>query len=240
MKHAFALLAALVLCCTAFGQTPAALPALSATPSAPELAEIFINTGSGKLDPFASLPLVISRGDNAVPALQGVLTNPALVGTSSGNDTLHPKMLFAVLALEGIGTQAAYTVLTQTVSTHPDIEVRGEALQALAVTYHGTDQLARIVPDKELLHLFLQNVDDTTQSLLMGRTLGQIARTGLITWLGKDFGEPQGKLSPVVVPSSSSNSPPTTITAAASHEAWWQSHNSKIAWNSATSQFVEK
>jgi hypothetical protein len=149
-------------------------------------------------------------------------------------------MLFAVLALEGIGTQAAYTVLTQTVQTHPDVEVRGEALNALAVTYHGADQIARFVPDKELLHLFLRNLDDTTQSVLMGRSLGQIARAGLITWLGRDFGEPQGKLSPVMFPSSSSSSPATTTTAAASHEAWWQSHNTKIAWNSVTSQFVEE
>jgi hypothetical protein len=238
MKHAFALVAALVLCCTAFAQTPPSLSSLSATPSAPELAEIFINTGGGRVDPFASVPLVVSRGDKAVPALQAVLTNPALVGTSSGNDTLHPKMLFAVLALEGIGTQAAYIVLTQTVQTHPDVEVRGEALNALAVTYHGADQVARFVPDKELIHLFLQNLDDTTQSVLMGRPLGQIARAGLITWLGRDFGEPQGELSPVMFPSSSGSSPATTITAAASHEAWWQSNAAQISWKDSLGRFA--
>jgi hypothetical protein len=209
-------------------------------PATNEMIRPLVDVALGYKDPFVALPEVIRMGDRAVPVLEGLLTDPAFCKPSSKNDTLRSCGILAVSALEAIGTQAAYNVLVQTVQMHPDTDVRASALKALAVTYHGSDQLEKFVPDKDILHLFLQCVDDTTQGALQSKCLGGIARDGLINWLGRDFGEPRGMSTMVVNPSTASASTAGKITTVESHESWWQTHAGNIVWNSSSGCFIEK
>jgi len=223
---------------------------LSPVPSAQEITNAFVSAGRGRLNPFIVLPAIIAKGDQSVPALSTVLSSDSIAqiiqyqiqqigsvidSTSARKvtvDTLKPNKLYAVMALEGIGSGAAYAVLLVAAQSNPNLNVRGFALNALACTYHNGTILARFTPGKEVVHLFLNNVDDTTKVAYLHRSFGQIAREGLINWTGWDMGEPQGKNSLVVVPLQ-----PQPMLLSAYRELWWQSNASSLKWSGQTGRF---
>jgi hypothetical protein len=224
---------------------------LSDAPTLFELTKIFAAPGRGRLDPFAALQAVIGKGDSAVSALDSLLfsdpiaeiiTTRMRIGTGVGgdpgreiakSDTVRPNKLYAVMALEGIGTKASYPVLVRTAQLHPNIDVRGIALNAFASTYHEGERLQKFVPDKELLHLLLANVDDTTSVPYLAKSFGQIAREGLIRWLGQDFGEPQGATRRLHDAKGADRGSLTDY-----REQWWTTIGSKLSWDENSQKFL--
>ena len=249
MKRILILLSFYLLGESLSAQTPDSLK-LSAVPTVQEITSAFVSAGLGRLDPFLVLPAIIASGDAAVPALGTVLfsdsisqvfqyqllerasaTDTTLVHATQ-YDTVKPNKLYAAMALEGIGSGAAYTVLIQAAQAHPDLNVRGLALNALAITYHNGNILQHFTPGKELVHLLLNNVDDTTMVPYFQKSLGQTAREGLINWTGWDMGKPQGKNTLIVV-----SSQPQPMAISAYREQWWQSNASSLKWNGQIGRF---
>jgi hypothetical protein len=226
---------------------------LSDVPTVFELTKIFAAPGTGKLDPFLTLQAVVGKGDSAVSALDSLLFFDPIaeiittrispgVGAAGGaerelvrTDTVRPNKLYAVMALEAIGTKASYPVLFRLAQLHPNRDVRGISLNALAGTYHEGERLQRFVPDKQLVHLLLSNVDDTSSVPYLGKTFGQIAREGLIHWLGQDFGEPQGRAKRL------QDAKGADIGSLADYrEQWWSFVASKVVWNASSNTFQIK
>lgn len=222
---------------------------LSRVPTVFELTKIFSSPGRGRLDPFLALQAVIVVGDSAVSALDSLLFSDPVaeviatkIGLGSGvdvgtvrSDTVRPNKLYAVMALEAIGTKASYPVLFRLAQLHPSRDVRGVSLNALASTYHEGERLQRFVPDKQLVHLLLSNVDDTSSVPYLAKTFGQIAREGLIHWLGQDFGEPQGKAKRLQDANGADS-----CSLANYREQWWSSVASTIVWNASSNTFQIK
>lgn len=226
---------------------------LSDSPTVLELTKVFAAPGKGALDPFLALQAVIAKGDSAVPVLElllfsdpiaEIITTKILPVSSGGraeggeivtSDTVRPNQLYAVMALEAIGTKNAYPALFRAAQMHPNIDVRGIALNALAGTYYDGERLQKFVPDKKLVHLFLSNVDDTTSVPHLTRSFGQIAREGLINWLGQDFGEPQGAAKRLHDAKGMDRGSLGDY-----REQWWSSAASKITWNAGTMRFQIK
>ena len=218
-----------------------------------ELTKIFAAPGRGKLDPFVALQAVIGKGDSAISSLDSLLFSDAIadiittrmrfgtgVAGDAGreiekSDTVRPNKLYAVMALEANGSRESYPVLVRTAQLHPNKEVRGIALNALASTYHEGERLQKFVPDKELLHLLLSNVDDTTSVPYLAKSFGQIAREGLINWLGQDFGEPQGATRRLHDAKGVDRGSLGDY-----REQWWSSVASRIAWNAGSNSFQIK
>jgi hypothetical protein len=226
---------------------------LSNVPSLFELTKIVAAPRQGGLDPFVALQAVISKGDGGVGALDSLLfsdpiakiittrLNPA-TGAAGGegremviSDTVRPNKLYAVMALEAIGSKTSYPVLVHLAQAHPNKDVRGIALNALANTYHEGERLQRFVPDKELVHLLLSNVDDTTSVPYLVKSFGQIAREGLITWLGEDFGEPVGKNRNLRDVKGA-----VSGTTAEYREIWWRQNTSRLSWDGEMRRFLIK
>ncbi len=222
---------------------------LSDLPTVQELKRILVATGEGRLDPFLALPAAIGKGDAAVPSLDTVLFSDPIVeiihrkvrigggGPDAGStmdvaDTVRLNRLFAAMALEAIGSRASYPVLLSAVQRHDDVDIRGMALRALAGTFHEGERLEKFIPDKELVHLLLVNVDDTTRVPYLQKSLGQIAREGLIAWLKQDFGEPQGKNRRLRDAKGGDRG-----SLAEYREEWWQLNASKISWDDPTRSF---
>lgn len=225
---------------------------LSRVPTVFELTNIFASPGKGKLDPFLALQAVISTGDSAVSALDSLLFSDPIaeiittkigMGSGVGNagaetvrrDTVRPNKLYAVMTLEAIGSKASYGVLVRLAQVHPNVDVRGIALRALATTFHESERLQKFVPDKELLHVLITNVDDTTAVPYLAKPFGQIAREGLISWLGQDFGEPQGKMRRLQTATGADRG-----SLADYRDQWWQANATKISWDSGNSRFALK
>jgi len=226
---------------------------LSDSPTLFELTDIFAAPGRGTLDPFVALQAVIGKGDSAVSALDSLLfsdpiadiiTTRMRIGTGVGgdpgreiakSDTVRPNKLYAVMALEGIGSKESYPVLVRTAQLHPNKDVRGIAINAFASTYHEGERLQKFVPDKELLHLLLANVDDTTSVPYLAKSFGRIAREGLINWLGQDFGEPQGVIRRLHDAKGLDRGSLGDY-----REQWWSSVASRIAWNTGSNRFQIK
>lgn len=226
---------------------------LSDSPTVLELTKIFAAPGKGKLDPFLALQAVTGKGDSAVSALELLLfsdpiaeiittKNHHVPGGTRGegieivkSDTVRPNHLYAAMALEAIGTKNAYPALYRAAQMHPNIDVRGIALNALAGTYHDGERLQKVVPDKKLVHLFLSNVDDTTNVPQLAKSFGQIAREGLINWLGQDFGEPQGKSTRLVDAKGVDRGSIVDF-----REQWWAANEKTLVWDSGSKMFIKK
>jgi hypothetical protein len=221
---------------------------LSSAPTLGELTRVFAAPLKGGLDPFIALQAVIGKGEDAVAALDSLFwSDPVaeLITTKGGpgsrrsgeleqrSDTVRPSKLYAVMALEAIGSKGSYPVLFRLAQQHPNSDVRGLALNALATTFHEGDRLQNFVPDKELVHLLISCVDDTATVPYLAKSFGEIARQGLISWLGQDFGEPQGTTKRLRDAKEGEGE-----TLAEYREAWWRSNASKVAWNRETGKFT--
>ncbi len=240
-------LTTLFACANSWSQTAVPPSKISPSPTVQELTNAFVAIGQGQLDPFVVFPEIIARGDAAVPALTEVLFSDSVrvvlsttqsttidsgAASTTVSDTLYPNKLLPAMALEGIGSQDAYAVLYQAALTHADPNVRGVALNALAGSYYLASNQKNFKPDKELIHLFLKSVDDTAMVSQFEKSVGQIAREGLINWTTQDVGEPQGKATKVRV------GPDQTAMALSDfREQWWQQNSGKVSWDAKKGLF---
>ena len=160
---------------------------ISETPTSEELRVAFSSAGSGAADPFIIIPEVVKKGNKAIPALEDLIFTTA--GKDQKPEEVQRTALYAIMALEAIGTDTAYNVLFKTASTHSDPEVRGQSLKALAQSYYQKAQEDSVAPDKEVLHILLISVEDTTQTQYQNSSIAQIARDGIQNWLGQKAGE---------------------------------------------------
>ena len=213
---------------------------LSSNPSVVELTRLFSETTSGKHDPFQVLPKVAAFGNKIVPALRTFLFNtPVLkvaVFDSTGkvvdsvNET-SPKRVYGVMALDLIGTPAAYQVLADVVQSDTDYEVRGAALRSFAMGCYYRVEEDSLSPDKNVVHLLLQNMDDTTYVADCGMKMGEIARQGLRNWTGLDYGE--------ILPDSLKfkDEKAFGMTLLQHREQQWQRDSGKMKWNKDARHF---
>ncbi len=214
---------------------------VSASPSAQELTKLFTETTEGLHDPFMVLRKIGAKRDTVAPALQAFLFNtPVLrVGvldpdgkTIDSVTAPPPNKLYGVMALDLIGTPLAYQVLATAVQSDSNSQVRGMALRSLAMGYFYRAQQDSLVPDKAVVGILLQNLDDTTYVNQCGRTIAQIARRGLINWTGTDYGE---------VPPDSlkvKEEKRLGMTLTQYRLQWWQKHEAKMTWDLKKGQFV--
>jgi len=148
---------------------------------------------------------------------------------------------YAVYALDAISSSAAEELLMTAAGSHPDINIRGLALKTVACNIYyrlknnsmpaGNNSLT---PDKEIVHIMLDNADDTTFVSCCKEAIGKIAREGLKNWTGQDYGDlPNQK-------NLSVNSMNASLSMKAYREQWWQNNNSKLNWNSNTGHFELK
>ncbi len=148
---------------------------------------------------------------------------------------LHKIRLYSVMVLEALGGKAAYTTLFQTVQTTADPDLKGIALNALSTSYHSGEYLQCFHPDKGIVHLLLENVDDTTILPYFQTTMGLVARQGLIAWFGMDTGDPLGTARRLLSAQGSDRG-----SLADYREQWWQLNQAAIAWDSGSLKFSRK
>ncbi len=199
---------------------------VSVTPTKQELKILFAEISTKGSDPFSVLSAVTERKDNALSALSSIL-----------NDTLisQKSKLYAVLSLEGINTSAAYTVLSKIAVTHPDKEIKGVSLRSLSSNYYGKVVNENLIPDKEVIHLLLSNCDDTTSVDFCNKRIGEIAREGINTWTGKDYGNLSLETKTIKVGKSK-----TEMTLQQYREWWWLMFKDKLLWNKEAMRYDVK
>ena len=220
------------------GDPSVALPPLLGTPGTREVATLLMPVARGDIDPFVALPMVIERGDSSVAALDSIMRYDgcfATVDTGKSDTLFHSKArLFAIICLEAIGTPNAYASLLQIAMNTSNLALRAASLKALGITYHLNGFVDQTTPNKELIHLLLINADDTTFAPGIYKSVGQIAREGLIAWMNWDVGEPQGEGTLV------KNSTGGPVTARQSRELWWASNSARVSWDGKTKHFAMK
>jgi len=216
---------------------------LSAKPSVKELTQLFTETTQGLHDPFAAVNLVAAKGNKAVPGLRDFLFNPPVLkttgvtpeGTLDTVDAPPPNRVYAVMALELIGTSAAYQVLSDVAQSETDGEVRGEALKTLAMSFYykaAEDSLS--TPDVQVVHLLLRNTEDTTYVHGFAMRIGDIARKGLKNWTGIDYGD---------IPTDSVRTDEEKrlgMTIPQYREQWCQQNSGNLKWSKDTEHFEIK
>lgn len=206
-----------------------AQPRLSPTPTLAEIKKAFVELHSTKNDLFTSLSTIIQRKDAVVPALRDYINAFSLKDEETG---IVPNRLYGVLALEGIATEGAFNVLLQTALLHPETEVKGKALQIIASNYYDKVMNDSLVPSKDIVNLFLRNCDDTTYVELCQKRMGEIAREGMKTWTGMDFGDLRLDQKKIIVGKSK-----TEMTMPEYRDWWWNKHQLKIKWNAKKTMF---
>ncbi len=204
--------------------------ALSLTPTHSELKKIFKETGRGGYTSIEVLSKIVERKDKAVSALQSYLN--AQTNKDSVNE-MEPDRLYAVLALEAIGTKTAYAVLALAALNHPESEVQGTSLKALSGSYYSKVAEDSLISDKEIVHLLLRKCDDTTYVEFCHKRIGEIARDGIKNWMGVDYGDLSLTQTTVKV-----GKDKIEMTMPQYREWWWTNYNTKLMWNKEKAVYV--
>ncbi len=213
---------------------------LSSTPTVSEINNLFLLATKGQRDPFRIVSLVASKGDNAIPALEEFLFQPVdTTKDSTAITKIHPNKQYAIYTLDAIASQNAEELLKTVVLTHPDIDVKGLALKTLAYNVYyriknNNSSSQSLLPDKDLIHVLLQNADDTNYVNSCNETIGKISREGINNWTGEDYGDLPKNQENVKIAGNQE------INIMQYREQWWQNNNSKINWNKNTNKFEEK
>jgi len=203
---------------------------ISEIPSVGEINDLFFLAEQGKRDPFIVATEISARMDNAIPSLQAFLIKSA----EQLSDTLNKKKMYAdgkyaVYVLDAISSQKAKALLSEIALTHPDKEVRGLAIKALAWNSYNKVEGDSLEPDKELIHVLLKSADDTTYVKECDNRIGNIAREGIKNWTGEDYGNAPKK-----------NNENSRSNFTSYNEQWWQNNSIKVKWNRSTKRFVVK
>jgi hypothetical protein len=227
--------------CVLWGQSQG--PVLSSSPTLIELQRLYLQVGVGTFDLADAQTIVVERGSSAVAGLAEVLNLTAIDDalfteaqtkkkTLTKQQALFTVQFFAVGALRAIGTDKVWTLLFQCAASHPDKQLRAEALRAYGTGYYERTIEKKTTPDKEIIHLLMRNADDTTFVVSYQHSLGAIARDGLKKWTNKDFGDVDTKGKKVAWGRNKEQ-----VTLAEYRERWWQQNGHKVVWKIATGLF---
>jgi hypothetical protein len=207
---------------------------ISAAPSVGEINSLFYLADQGKRDPFIVANEIAEKMDNAIPGLKTFL----LKSIEEKNDStktkkLYSNGLYAVIVLDKIGTITAKNLLREIASTYSDKEVRGLAVKTLACNLYNQASSDSLEPDKEVLHVLLQNAEDTTYISYCGNKIGKLAKEGIRNWTGNDYDNLlNGNLTARKTKAAINNSK--------YNEQWWQNNSDRISWDVNLKQFKRK
>lgn len=213
---------------------------ISDNPGVDEINNLFeLATYKGH-DPFKIVALVASKKNKSLVGLEQFIFKNTITKHKSSKDTtvvINANKQLAIHALDAINSVLSQALLMKIVNTYPDINISGLALKKLASNvYFGiknnnlSDKNSLITPDKEIVHLLLNNADDTTYVQSCNEPLGKIAREGITNWTGLDFGD---------LPVNTGNSKLNGMTNNLKdiREKWWQNNSNKIKWNKDKERF---
>jgi hypothetical protein len=229
------------------GNTDVSKDVISENPTGDEINSLFQLATNGERDPFRIVALVASKKDKSLPGLEEFLFKNTNVKNTDNRDTTVKKdanKQYAIYALDAINSAASEELLMKVVSSHPDINIIGLSLKKLACDFYyriknnnmpGSGN--NINPDKEIVHIMLDNADDTTYVQSCNEPIGKIAREGINNWTGQDYGDlpdsQQNKMSPNSMNGVSSNIKDY-------REQWWQNNNGNLSWNKDSGHFEVK
>ncbi len=220
------------------GYMPFTIPA---NPTARQITTLFIETTEGIHDPFMVLRKIGSMGNSVVPALKTFLFDTPVIkeavlspdGKTVDSVTAPPpNKLYGVMALDLIGTPLAYQVLASVAQSDSDSQLRGAALNSLAQSYYYRARQDSLVPDKAVIGLLLQDLDDTTYIAQYGCRIGTIARRGLKNWTGKDYGQ----IPPESIKAKEEKRLGMTLTQYRLQQ--WQKNEANVSWDAKKGRFV--
>ena len=217
---------------------------ISAAPTEQELAELFIFACNGEMNPLDAVDLAVEKGENAVAGLTELLfsqinysTKPKPADLPDSIIFIAPNRIFPVLALEKISTPGAIAALLRAAESHPNIEIRGIALNSIAKTYNDKIPKEDITPDKVIISVLMGSVEDSTYIGYLQKTTGQIAEEGLLQWLGKDFGELQIDEAKEKV---GDKEPVVRMSVSEYRRQWMQENEKNLVWNKEKKKFAVK
>lgn len=85
-------------------------------------------------------------------------------------------------------------------------------------------------PDKEILHVLINNADDTTYVESLGESIGKISREGIKNWTDKDYGDvPAGNLA---------NNENEGFDVVEYRETMWQQNSNRVSWDKERKKFL--
>ncbi len=213
---------------------------LSSVPDAVQLTNLFSKIASGQKDPFQAIPLIASRGNNALPALQSILTGQV---NQTDSITAQKNSLYAVMVLEAIGTSQTFSVMIQIASQDFDPEVRGAAMNSLANIYNQIAQGKQIIINDTVVMLFALNADDTTQVKYLQKSIGKISCEGIFNWTGLQWQEPMTAAQEYIADSMAAQASGVLIkglqrqASAEAHRQWWLDNQNRLQWNPLIGRF---
>jgi len=214
---------------------------LQKKPSVHEIANLFVRTEVGEIDPFELIGMLAAKKDTVVPVLAELLFSPGIKGKKDRPakvDTLQiidaaaPNGIYAILALQAIGTNSAYDIILKAAAGIHDKEVRGVALHSVGTSYYFKTCNENISPDKEIVHLFLRNLDDSEEVSFLQKDFAEVSKEGLKNWTGKDGATFQRNERPVA-----HGGVKKSMTPRESRESWWSKFATKVKWNKANDKF---
>jgi len=173
---------------------------------------------------------VVEKGDDAVGALEDLaFANADAQGASQQGQVYS---LYAVRVLDIIGTSRAMVVLSRVSASHQDYEVRGFALDKIAWSYYNRMRTGSNSPNKDIIHLFLNSLQDTTFVKFKQKSIGEISREGLLNWTGLDFGKAGLGDKRFGTVHGEANK-----TLREFRKEWWRMNSDKLQWNPGLSKF---
>jgi hypothetical protein len=209
-------------------------------PDPVQLTKLFNEMGLGQRDPFQVIPLIASKGNKTLPALQSILS-----GQINQTDTITAQRnsLYSVMVLEAIGTAEAFSSLIQIASQDYDPEIRGAAMNTLANVYNQIAQGKPIILNDTIVMLFAMNADDTTQVKFLQKSIGKIVCEGIFNWTGLQWQEPMTAAQEVIADSIAAQVSGVLIKGeqreelAIAHRQWWQDNQSRLQWDPLIGRF---
>jgi len=214
-------------------------PVLSASPTAQELADLFISIGQD-LSSERAVSIVTEKGDKAVPGLSRLLSRNSIgrsdrPANSPPDDTLvtAPYKMHAMAALVAIGTPEALDVVLSMTSSKDKKELVGLALNEVANKYYANAARSRRAPSTKLITALFRMADDQTMIGCLQKSTGQIAQEGIMRWLGIDFGEQQYDDARLKAGKGRGKK----LTVAEYRQYWFQQNASKLVWDEEAGRF---
>ncbi len=213
--------------------------------TADTLRAILTQTRLGVHEPMQVIQSIIARGSPIVPVLEQLIysdssfENPT---TNLGTDDNLPARsseadgylsLYAISSLDGIGTQECYDILMHIVHSCSNPIVQGASLIALSEGYRHRAINGTLEPDREVVHLFLQCVDDEQMVPSFERCIGRIARDGFRAWTGMDLGESFEDSLQVLVDTTK-----VKMSTPEYREYWWTNQLHDMAWRMEEGRFA--
>ncbi|MFA5832138.1 MAG: hypothetical protein WDA22_01555 [Bacteroidota bacterium] len=210
------------------------------------IVQILKQAKHGEYNNFEMIRKIAERKNDVIPILSRILKykEPIVIKIDSipvENDSVHTLIslkLYSIYILEVIGTPDVLNILSQSISFQQDDNVRGAIVNVFAHSYYERTIVAqpKTLPNKETIKLLLQFADDTSMVERFQKSIGKIAREGLLRWTEKDLGAVvNGK--PIIIKIGTNK---IEMTPKQYRDWWWKTYHSKLTWNSEKNLFYIK